>query len=51
MAPRSGNRKTCRKTDADTQRGKRDFAVTEPSGPRLMTTPFSPTARCARAVR
>src|SRR5512147_260814 len=51
MAPRSGNRKTWRKTDTETHKGKSDFAVTDPKGPRPITTPFSPTARWARAVR
>ena len=50
-APSTGSRKTCSITDADTQKGNSDFAVTTPSGPSESTVPFSDTAACASAVR
>src|SRR5215207_8623056 len=46
-----GNRNTCAPTEIETHRVGRPFAVTAPSGPRSSTTPFSPTAVCAKRVR
>src|SRR4029079_17344661 len=38
-------------TDTDVQMEKNDFTVSAPSGPRLSTTPLSPTSACASDVR
>src|SRR5262245_41191160 len=38
-------------TDTDVQMEKNDFTVSAPSGPRLSTTPLSPTSACASEVR
>src|SRR6185503_2362549 len=51
MPPMSGSRNTCRNTATEIANVERDFAVTAPSTPKLITTPFSPTASWARRVR
>jgi hypothetical protein len=46
-----GSRNTCAPTEIETHNVGSDFAVTDPSGPRSSTTPFSPTYDWANRVR